>query len=72
MNLNDAERVTKDAAEGRQIRIELTDEQHRQLAEQYGRLNPSEAAELVFVRGGEVTSKLKVAGYSYTGDTCCV
>jgi hypothetical protein len=72
MSLDDAERVTKDAAEDRMIRIELTDEQHRQLSEQYAKLNPSEAAQLVFVRKGVVTSQLKVAGYSYHGDTCCV
>jgi hypothetical protein len=72
MSLEDAERATKGAAKERQIRIELTDAQHRQLVEQYAKLNPKEAALLVFVRGGEITSKIKVAGYTYIGDTCCV
>jgi hypothetical protein len=72
MDLEKAERVTKAAAQKRQIRIELTEEQVKQLSEQYGKLNPAEAAELIFTNGHEVTSVLKVAGYGYTGDTCCV
>lgn len=66
-----AEQMTKTAAKKRTITIELTEEQYAALGEQYSKLNPAEAAELVFTVDRQITSKLKVAGYSYTGDTCC-
>ncbi len=67
-----AERQTKAAAKKRRIVIELSNEQMAAFAKQYGRLNPAEAMELIFTLKKRVASKLKVAGYSYTGDTCCV
>jgi hypothetical protein len=67
-----AERQTKQAAKKRRIVIELTEEQLAALSKQYGKLNPAEAAELVFTVKKRPTSKLKIAGYSYHGDTCCV
>src|SRR5438105_2588663 len=66
-----AEKFTKAAAKKRTITIALTSDQYATLADQYSRLNPAEAAELIFTVDKQVTSKLKVAGYSYTGDTCC-
>ena len=67
-----AEQQTKIAAKKRQIVIELTNEQLAALTAQWKKLKPAEAAELVFEVEGEQTSALKVAGYSYHGDTCCV
>lgn len=66
-----AERRTKKAAAKRRITIELTEEQLGVLTRQYRTLNPAEAAELVFTVGRRPTSKLKIAGYSYHGNTCC-
>ncbi|SEW43944.1 hypothetical protein SAMN05428988_5662 [Chitinophaga sp. YR573] len=67
-----AEKQTKVAASKRQIQIELTAEQMDAFTNQYKKLNPSEAAELVFTFSKKPTSKLKIAGYSYHGDSCCV
>jgi hypothetical protein len=67
-----AEKQTKMAASKRQITIELTAEQIKSFSAQYRKLKPSEAAELIFTLSKKQTSKLKIAGYSYHGDTCCV
>ena len=67
-----AEAVTKAAAKKRQITVEVTADQMALFAKQYGALNPTEAAELIFIVGKKRVSKLKIAGYSYHGDTCCV
>jgi len=65
---NQAEQLTKQAASKRRVTIE---EQLAGFAKQYRSLNPAEAMELIFTINNRPTSKLKVAGYSYTGDTCC-
>lgn len=72
LNEAEAEKQTKIAAQKRQIVIELTQEQIQEFGKQYGKLKPAEAAELIFTLGKKKTSKLKIAGYSYHGDTCCV
>ncbi|MEO9594529.1 hypothetical protein [Rhodopirellula bahusiensis] len=66
-----AEKLAKKAAEKRTIEIELTDEQLDALSKQWSKLNPTEAAQLIFTDGKRATSKIKVAGYSYHGNTCC-
>ena len=68
---NQAEQLTKQAASKRRVTIELTEEQLAGFAKQYRSLNPAEAMELIFTINNRPNSKLKVAGYSYTGDTCC-
>jgi hypothetical protein len=65
------EKKTKEAAKKRKITIDLTEEQMEAFTRQYQKLNPSEAAELVFTFAKKQTSNLKIAGYSYHGDTCC-
>lgn len=67
-----AEEQAKLAARKRQIVIELTDDQLKKLTAQWKKLKPAEAAELVFQVAGKQTSAIKVAGYSYHGNTCCV
>lgn len=67
-----AEKMTKAAAAKRTITLELTEGQLAAFAKQYGKLNPAEAAELVFTSANKGISRLKIAGYSYHGDTCCV
>lgn len=66
-----AEKLVKAAAKKRQIVIELTDEQMEKFAAQYGKLNPAEASELIFIAGKKPVSNLKIAGYSYSGNSCC-
>jgi hypothetical protein len=63
MDLEKAERLTKAAAQNRQIRIELTREQIQQLSEQYRKLNPAEAAELIFTSGNEFIAVIYVEGF---------
>ena len=67
----EAERMAKQAASKRTIQIELTRAQLDALTKQWKKLKPSEAAELVFTDGSSPTSLIKVAGYSYHGNTCC-
>jgi hypothetical protein len=57
----------------KKITIELTEDQLEAFAKQYGKLDPSKAVELVFrsANAKRATSKLKIAGYSYHGSTCC-
>lgn len=66
-----AEKQTKDAAKKRQIVVELTPAQIEAFSKQYEKLNPAEAAELVFTVSKKQASKLKIAGYSYSGNSCC-
>lgn len=66
-----AEAAAKKAAENRTITIQLTAEQLAELTRQWNKLKPTEAAQLVFTDGDETTSVIKVAGYSYHGNTCC-
>ena len=58
----------------KKITIELTEDQLEAFAKQYGKLDPSKAVELVFTSAAarKANSKLKIAGYSYHGNTCCV
>jgi hypothetical protein len=67
-----AEEMAKQAAKKRTITIELSRTQHAALSKQWSKLKPTEAAELVFTDGKSPTSLIKVAGYSYHGNTCCV
>ena len=67
----EAERMAKEAASRRRITIELTRAQLDALTKQWKKLKPTEAAELVFTDGASPTSLIKVAGYSYHGNTCC-
>ena len=72
LTLVQAERRTKLAAKKRRIVLELTEAQIAEFGRQYRKLNPAEAAELVFTVKSRPTSLIKVAGYTYHGDTCCV
>ncbi len=67
-----AESMAKKAAEKRTIEIELTPAQLAALTSQWKKLKPSEAAQIIFTDGASQTSLIKVAGYSYHGNTCCV
>jgi hypothetical protein len=64
--------MAKQAARRRTIRLELTDEQMAAFSAQWTKLNPAEAAELIFTVASRPTSKIRVAGYSYAGPSCCM
>lgn len=67
-----AERMAKRAARRQRIKIELSRAQLDALTKQWKKIKPAEAAELIFTDGSSPTSLIKVAGYSYHGNTCCV
>lgn len=63
--------AAKRAGAKRTIEITLTPEQLASLGKQWSKIKPTEAAVLVFKSGATAVSHIKVAGYSYHGDTCC-
>ena len=65
-------RVIKERAAKQKIQIDVSDEQARALLEQWRGGNPKDPAEIAFVVRGEERINLRVAGYWYAGDTCCV
>jgi len=52
--------------------IILTEEQLKAITEQWKVKNPNMPAEISFHVGERAVASLKVASYSYWGDTCCV
>jgi hypothetical protein len=54
------------------IRIRLTPEQMDAIVEQWNEVDPRSPAEITFYVGRRPVANLKVAGYRYRGDTCCV
>lgn len=63
--------IKKFAAQQR-IEIRLTEEQMSAILEQWNEMNPRLPAEITFYAGRRAAANLKVAGYRYRGDTCCV
>jgi hypothetical protein len=67
-----AARLTKQLAAKQKIRIDLTQEQLRAITDQWTIKKPGSPAEISFHVGERKAATLKVASYSYWGDTCCV
>jgi hypothetical protein len=67
-----ASEVIKKLAERQRVRIELTEDQLSHILKQWDEGNPREPAEITFHVGDREVIELKVAGYRYRGDTCCV
>jgi hypothetical protein len=67
-----ASEVIKKLAERQRIRIELTDDQLARILDQWDVGDPYEPAEITFHVGERDAVQLKLAGYWYRGDTCCV
>ena len=68
----EASEAIKRFAERQKIRIELTEEQVDDLLSKWDDKNPRQPAELTFYAKGREVIQVKVAGYRYRGDTCCV
>lgn len=66
-----AARITKKLAARQKIRIELNAEQIRAITDQWKVKAPNMPAEISFHVGPRTAARLKVASYSYWGDTCC-
>lgn len=69
---DEASGLIKEFAEGQKIRIELTEEQLAAISEQWQGMDVRSPAEITFYVGERAAASLKVAGYTYSGDTCCV
>lgn len=68
---DEASELIKRYAEEQKIRIELTEEQLTTISEQWKDMNMRSPAEITFYVGERAAATLKVAGYTYSGDTCC-
>ena len=69
---DEASRVIKYYAARQQIRIELSDEQMEAILGKWDEQDPRLPAEITFYVGEHPVAELRVAGYRYRGDTCCV
>jgi len=69
---DEASELIKEFAEDQKIRIELTEEQLAAISEQWKGMDVRSPAEITFYVGERAAASLKVAGYTYSGDTCCV
>jgi hypothetical protein len=67
-----ASQVVKQLAVGNMIRIELSEEQLQAILDQWDDPDPRMAAEITFYVGNRPAAGLRVAGYRYRGNTCCV
>lgn len=68
----EASEIIKRFAAGQKVTINLNKEQLDAITEQWRDMNPNEPAEITFYVKGHPEASLKVAGYSYSGDACCV
>ena len=69
---DEASAVIKKLAAKQKITVRLTQEQLDALLGQWNEGDPRQPAEITFRVGRKTVIDLKVAGYRYRGDTCCV
>jgi DNA-binding TFAR19-related protein (PDSD5 family) len=67
-----ASQVVKKLAAKQKIAIRLTEEQLNEIIQQWNDKDPRSPAEISFHVGPRKVIELKVAGYRYRGNTCCV
>jgi hypothetical protein len=70
--LEDATRQIKEHAAKQKIQVTLSEEQAQALLTQWGDSDPRAPAEISFHVEGREQINMKVAGYWYAGNTCCV
>lgn len=71
-DLRDATRSIKEQAAKQKIELTLSQDQVEELLSQWRGGDPAAPAEITFQVKGKEHVNLKVAGYWYAGDTCCV
>ena len=69
---DEVSRLLKKHAANQKIRIELTDEQMQAILTQWSEQDPRQPAQITFFVSERPIAELMVAGYRYSGDTCCV
>lgn len=62
----------KKEAEQQRIKISLTPEQLKEVLGQIGEIDPSRPAVMDLIVEDKPFGDLRMAGYWYAGDTCCV
>lgn len=65
-------RLIKREAAKQKVKIKLTPEQFDAIVAQWEYGDPTTPTEIAFYVGRKAVANLKVAGYWYRGDTCCV
>lgn len=68
----EASRIVKKYATKQKIQIRLTEDQVNAILKKWKVRNPKMPAEITFYAGVRAIANIKVAGYWYRGDTCCV
>lgn len=68
----EASAAVKRHAEDQQIQVELSEEQLDAIQQQWTMGDPAHPADITFVVEDRPEANLRVASYSYWGDTCCV
>lgn len=69
---DEASEIIKKYAAKQKIRVKLTEEQLKAIMGQWKEKNARMPAEITFYAGRRAVANLKVAGYRYRGNTCCV
>lgn len=68
----EASKVVKRHASDQQVTVALSEEQLEAIQEQWLLEDPTRPADITFVVEDRPEANVKVASYSYWGDTCCV
>lgn len=68
----EASTVVKRHAQDQEIEVELSEEQLDAIHQQWTVGDPSRPADITFAVEDRPAANLRVASYSYWGDTCCV
>jgi hypothetical protein len=67
-----ASEIIKSYAVKQKISVKLSQEQLEAIMSQWNDRDPKMPAEITFYAGRRAMMQLKVAGYRYRGDSCCV
>ena len=68
---DEASRLVKRYAAEQQIRVELSEEQYKAILEGWDDRDPKLPAQIIFHVKDRTVAELMVAGYRYSGSTCC-
>lgn len=71
-SIDEASAIIKKEAEYQRVSISLTQEQLQEVLGQIGKIDPSRPAVVDLIVEDKPIGDLRMAGYWYAGDTCCV
>ncbi|MFA0963813.1 hypothetical protein AB9P05_18555 [Roseivirga sp. BDSF3-8] len=70
--IDESAKMIKELAADQKIQVKLSEEQYAALEEHWHNWDPKKPAQLTFIVDGKERADIKVAAYTYRGDTCCV